>query len=100
MGYPLLNEGFLLQEAFNSADTTALDEKRFGMLDVLLNQTDMYTQFLQQQMTDVAKDTDNQIEEALASAPAGTKRKTSSRARADKRQKVAETPTQVGSYSV
>ncbi|KAK9815465.1 hypothetical protein WJX72_004092 [[Myrmecia] bisecta] len=61
-----------LKAVFTNEDVM-LDDKRFKQLDELLNQTDLYTRFLSEQMEHIENST---VEEAQqAPAKAGTKRK-------------------------
>jgi hypothetical protein len=83
-----------LQEAFNgSASSSALDDKKFLQLETLLNQTNMYTEFLQQQMGDIEVLTEVDMNNALeAGNPVQKKR---GRGRPPTKRQKPETPTQV-----
>eukprot|EP00884_Botryococcus_braunii_P015366 jgi/Botrbrau1/2512/Bobra.0079s0004.1 len=80
----------VLQEAFNGAATSStLDDKKFLQLENLLNQTNMYTEFLQQQMGDIETLTEVDMNRALDNTKA-VKNPRKSRVKQQK----AETPTQ------
>ena len=74
----------------------ALDQRKYEKLDALLNQTDMYTQFLLEQLNE-ARDTNEVVAETEPeNGKAGSKRKTGKAGGKNaKRQKQNATATQV-----
>ena len=87
------NCGMLVQEAILSGEGGALDSKKYKKLDELLNQTDMYTQFLMEHLNDASTATEEVVE--AEDGKAGSKRKAGKAGvKSAKRQKPAS-PTQV-----
>lgn len=84
-----------LQDALTGS---ALDDKKFKQLETLLNQTNMYTEFLQQQMGDIEKVTDEEVQTALQEGKAAKKQKTSRGRQKAKEQQADTTPTQVRKF--
>lgn len=63
-----------VQDAILSGNTGPLDSTKYKQLDELLNQTDMYTQFLMEQMDDESKE-EAAVEPESEDSKAGSKRK-------------------------
>ena len=83
-----------VQEAILSGEGGALDSKKYKKLDELLNQTDLYTQFLMEHLNDASTVSTETVEGEEGQA--GSKRKAGKAGgKAAKRQKPAS-PTQVG----
>ena len=83
-----------VQEAILSGEGGALDSKKYKKLDELLNQTDLYTQFLMEHLHDASTAKEEVVE--AEEGKAGTKRKAGKAGgKAAKRSKPAS-PTQVG----
>lgn len=64
-----------LQDAILSGEGGALDSTKYKKLDELLNQTDMYTQFLMEQIDEAESKDKAAIEPEAEDSKAGSKRK-------------------------
>ncbi len=88
-----------LQEAILSGEGGALDSKKYKELDALLNQTDMYTQFLMEHIN-VAGTTEEVVGEPEAeNGKAGTKRKAGKAGGKNAKRQKPASPTQVSHIS-
>lgn len=77
-----------VQDAILSGDGGALDSTKYKKLDELLNQTDMYTQFLLEQITEAESKDEAAAEAEPEDGKAGSKRKAGKAAgKSAKRQK-------------
>ncbi len=85
--------GMLVQEAILSGEGGALDSKKYKKLDELLNQTDMYTQFLMEHLNDASTATEEVVE--AEDGKAGSKRKAGKAGGKNAKRQKPASPTQV-----
>jgi hypothetical protein len=83
----------LVQEAILSGEGGALDSKKYKKLDELLNQTDMYTQFLMEHLNDASTATEEVVE--AEDGKAGSKRKAGKAGGKNAKRQKPASPTQV-----
>ncbi|DBA77975.1 hypothetical protein WJX77_009797 [Trebouxia sp. C0004] len=82
-----------IKEAILSGEGGALDSKKYKKLDELLNQTDMYTQFLMEHLNDASTATEEVVE--AEDGKAGSKRKAGKAGGKNAKRQKPASPTQV-----
>ncbi|DBA71579.1 TPA: hypothetical protein ACH3X2_001044 [Trebouxia sp. C0005] len=82
-----------IKEAILSGEGGALDSKKYKKLDELLNQTDMYTQFLMEHLNDASAATEEVVE--AEDGKAGSKRKAGKAGGKNAKRQKPASPTQV-----
>ena len=86
-------EQLICVQAVFANEDVMLDDKRFKQLDDLLNQTDMYTRFLSEQMEHIESATTEEAQQVPAKA--GSKRKGGRQAAGDAKKKKPQSATKV-----
>ena len=84
-----------VQEAIMAGEGGALDSAKYKKLDELLNQTDMYTQFLAEQMDEAESKDAAAIEPEVDDSKAGSKRKAGKAGGKNAKRQKPTTATQV-----
>lgn len=84
-----------MQEAILSGEGGALNSTKYKQLDELLNQTDMYTQFLMEQIDDADSKDDAAAEAEAEDGKAGSKRKAGKAAGKNAKRQKPTSATQV-----
>lgn len=89
-----------MQDAILSGEGGALNSTKYKQLDELLNQTDMYTQFLMEQIDDAGSKDEAAVEAEAEDGKAGNKRKAGKAAAKNAKRQKPMSPTQVCCYTV